>query len=162
MAEGRHEFGHIYFRMKSWALWDDQTMPISLQSAIKRDVLVAGVTAFWKRGGADNCGRIGRFQGEVDQLEVLFIVLETKIRAIIWCTIWTDPYVGTNVFEHFDAHECVEGMFEMGWDVSVVHQMNPDKSFQAGSFNPLFRKGFLLDGKREAVDLATIFSSGLE
>lgn len=82
MAEGRHEFGHIYFRMKSWALWDDQIMPISLQTTVNRDVLVTGVTAFWERGGADDCGSIGLFQGEVDQLEVLFIVLKTKIRPL--------------------------------------------------------------------------------
>ena len=49
------------------------------------------------------------------------------------------------MFEHFDAHERIESVVKMGWDVSVVHQMNSNKSFQTGSFNPLFCESFLFN-----------------
>lgn len=49
------------------------------------------------------------------------------------------------MLQHLDTNEGVESVFEVCWDVAVVHQVYTHAAFQAGSLDPFFGEGFLFN-----------------
>lgn len=34
--------------------------------------------------------------------------------------------------EHLDAHKCVEGLLELRWELTIVHEVHTDATFEPG------------------------------
>lgn len=57
--------------------------------------------------------------------------------------------------QHFDADEGVKCLLELGGDLAVIHQMDPNAVLETKSLDPFFCKRFLFLGQCEGVDFAT-------
>lgn len=60
------------------------------------------------------------------------------------------------MFDHLDAHERIERMFELWWDIPVIKQVHTDAVFQTSVLDPLLRERLLLNGQCERIHLAVI------
>lgn len=50
------------------------------------------------------------------------------------------------MLQHLDTNEGIERMLKIGWNISVVHEVDADHALEAGSPDPFFCESLLLDG----------------
>ena len=60
------------------------------------------------------------------------------------------------MLEHLDADKRIERVLERGGDVAVVHQVDAHAPLEARRADALLGELLLLDGQRQAVDLAAV------
>jgi hypothetical protein len=63
--------------------------------------------------------------------------------------------------QHFHTDKGIKCFLELGWDFTVIHEVNSNVCLQASFSDALFRKLFLFYGQSQSIDFASKITSSL-
>jgi hypothetical protein len=68
---------------------------------------------------------------------------------------------GETCLQHFHTDQGIECFLELGWNFTVIHEVNSDVSLQASFSDAIFRKLLLFNGQSQSIDFASKITSSL-